>query len=302
MRRPASIAASASSAARIEVGIRVVGVVDDRCAARCRGHLHPHPRHRGGRHGVERLVEVDADDAGNRDPGGGVGDHVRTGHGELGGAAPPRRVDAEPRTGQAVELDGADAHVAGDAERDHVSTGSGAHRRDTFVVGVEHGRPVGRQRFDQLTLGPSDAVDPADQFGVGVTDDGDHPDVRSGDLAELADVAEAAHAHLEDQHLGVVGGVQDRDRQSLFVVEAALVGGRAPARAAGCGHQVLGRRLADAAGDPDDPRVESGPRPLRECQQGLRGVGDLDRGAVSPERVGLAAEVGGGASARGRCR
>jgi hypothetical protein len=53
---------------------------------------------------------------------------------------------------------------------------------------------------------------------------GDHADVGPADRAEPGDLAEPAHPHLEDEHLGVERGAEDRHRQALLVVEAALVG------------------------------------------------------------------------------
>ena len=82
-------------------------------------------------------------------------------------------------------------------------------------------------------LGPRHAVDAADPFGVGAADRGDHADVGPGDVAQPGDLAEAAHAHLQHEHLGVVGRAEDRDRQALLVVEAALVGRDPPAGADG---------------------------------------------------------------------
>ena len=174
--------------------------------------LHAHAGHRGRSERFEGSGEVDADDPGDGDRGRSVGDHVRPGHGELCRSASPGRVDAETRTSEPVEDDVADAHVAGRPVGDHVGTGSRAHGDHTFVVGVEHGGPGGRECGDEFALGHGDAVEATDQLGVGMADDGDDADVGAGDLAQLADVAEPAHAHLEDQHLGVVRCVQDRDR------------------------------------------------------------------------------------------
>ncbi len=74
---------------------------------------------------------------------------------------------------------------------------------------------------------------PPTPFGVGAGDRRDDADRRRGDVAQAGDLAEPAHAHLDHQHLDVVGSAEDRDRQPLLVVEAACVGGDPPGRRRG---------------------------------------------------------------------
>jgi hypothetical protein len=66
---------------------------------------------------------------------------------------------------------------------------------------------------------------------------GDDADVGLPDRGEPGDLAEPAHAHLQHQHLGVVRRAEDRHRQALLVVEAALVGGDPPRRADRSAHE-----------------------------------------------------------------
>ena len=61
--------------------------------------------------------------------------------------------------------------------------------------------PVGRQRVDELRLRACDAVDRAHELEVDGPDGTDDADVRPDDLAEVGDLAEAAHAHLDDADL-----------------------------------------------------------------------------------------------------
>ena len=75
--------------------------------------------------------------------------------------------------------------------------------------------------------------------------------------AQLRDLAEAAHAHLDDADLGVGLEPAERQRHAELVVEAALGRDRARDRRAERGEDVLRRRLAGRARDPDDPRVAS---------------------------------------------
>ncbi len=179
---------------------------------------------------------------------------------------------------QRVEDEPADADVgrAVVTERDDRGVGAGGHRRDPLVVGVEDRRAGGRQGFDELALRGGDALDAADALGVRRRHRRHDPDVGPTDGAEAGDLAEAAHAHLEHEDLGVGRGGEDRHRQALLVVEAALVGGHPPAGADGRPHEVLGARLADAAGDADDRGCEPIARPRRQRHQRGAGVGDLD--------------------------
>ena len=167
------------------------------------------------------------------------------------------------------------------AIRQHVRSGVRRHRHHPFVVGVEHGGPRRGQRLHELALGDRHAVDPTDPFGVRVTDGGDHPDVGSGDVAQPGDLAEPAHPHLQHEHLGVVRRVEDRDREALLVVEAALVGRGPSCGGARRGDEVLRRRLAHAAGDAHDAGGRPAARPAGERHQRGRRVGDLDRRAVT---------------------
>ena len=92
------------------------------------------------------------------------------------------------------------------------------------------------------------------------------PTVGPGDGAQLGDVPGAAGAHLDDEGLGAVGGVEQRERHAQLVVERPGAGRRAPAGGQGRGQQVLDAGLAHRAGDAHhpvvDPRV-SGPRAWR---------------------------------------
>ena len=152
------------------------------------------------------------------------------------GDGPPRRARREARAGEVVEREVVDAHVgaAGASER-HArrppSRAAIAATRGSSALRIAV--PVGGQRLDELGLGPGDAVDAADALGVRRGDRRDDADVRPGDVAQPADLAEAAHAHLQHEHLGVVRRAEDGHRQALLVVEAALVGGHAPAGADG---------------------------------------------------------------------
>ncbi len=48
-------------------------------------------------------------------------------------------------------------------------------------------------------------------------------EAHSRHFAQRGDLPEAAHPHFDDECFCVIRGVQDRDREALLVVEAALV-------------------------------------------------------------------------------
>ncbi len=100
------------------------------------------------------------------------------------------------------------------AEGDHPGARRRGHRGHPLVVGVEDGHARGRQGLHQLGLGPSHAVDAPQQLGVGGRHHRDHADGGPADLAQPGDLAGAPRTHLEHQGLGVVGGVEDGDRQA----------------------------------------------------------------------------------------
>jgi hypothetical protein len=114
----------------------------------------------------------------------------------------------------------------------------------------------------------------------------DDADLRPGDPAQLGDLAEAAHRELEDAHLRVVLEPAQREWHSDLVVEARLGGDRARDGRAECSEDVLRRRLAHRAGDPDDVRRAAVANGCSDPGQGREGVvrDERRRGAVC-ERI-----------------
>ncbi len=144
-----------------------------------------------------------------------------------------------------------------------------------------------RERLNEFRFGPGHAVDPAEPRGVGCGDCGDDADRRRGDAAQAGDLPEAAHAHLQHEHVDAIGSVEDGHGQALLVVVAALVGGHAAPGTDGRGGEILGRRLSDAAGDAEDDGLEPAGAPRRQVDQRPGGVDDFDRrDAGSPCRSG----------------
>ena len=113
------------------------------------------------------------------------------------------------------------------------------------------------------------------------------PIVGRRDVAQPGDLAEPAHAHLEDQHLGVVGCVEDRRPAApARCCTTARVGRGPPARAERGRGQVLRARLADRAGDADHAAGRAGRgAQRRQVHQRRGGVVDDDRASpLSPAR------------------
>ena len=102
------------------------------------------------------------------------------------------------------------------------------------------------------------------------TDRRDDADVGAGDLAELRDLSEAAHAHLDEAELGVGLQPPERQRHAELRVVARLGRDRARHRRAERGEDVLRRRLARRAGDADDAGGAAGAE--QAADGGQRGV------------------------------
>ncbi len=102
------------------------------------------------------------------------------------------------------------------------------------------------------------------------------------------DVADAAGAHLDDGHLGLVVRLEQGQRHPELVVERAQAGCRAPGTGRGRRHQVLHRRLAHRPGHADHGDVASVDHHLVQAVtgvtaqrgQGPAGVVDHDGGVV----------------------
>ena len=180
--------------------------------------------------------------------------------------SPPARTSARPHGVRAVKRararssrDSSSIRTSAASSTPNVSTAAAVEPAIAATNGssaLSTAVPVAGSAVDELGLGAGDALDAAQPFGVRGGDRRDDTDVGPADGAQAGDLAEPAHAHLEDQHLGVVRGTEDRHREPLLVVEAALVGGHPPRGADRRRDEVLGARLAHAAGDPDDGRVE----------------------------------------------
>jgi len=195
-------------------GVGVVTVVEHGGSAHGSLQLHSH----GGEADVgERrcaLLQVAADCAHTSERCRGVVRHVAATDAEVHLALTPGGEQPERRAGDLVEVQVGDAHVGAItiAVKEHRSGGDGAHRSHPEVVDVEQREAVGGQRCDQLRLRSRDAFDATHALTVRLGDACHDADGGPRNGAQLGDLTEPAHAHLQHQHLGELGGVEQRGR------------------------------------------------------------------------------------------
>ena len=237
--------------------VRVVRVVDDRDPVGALEHVHPSLRHQPqlaqpGRHLVER------DTGGERDGRGGerVADLMPSRHRQLDPGRAGRRHQRVRHPPGRVHADilGSYGGVRRLADVDDRRRGPAGHRPYPWVVRVEHGHPVGRQRLDQLALRLGDGLDRAELADVRRADVEHGADPRRRDLAQVAHVAAAARAQLEHQKAGRLGRLQHRVRVAELVVERTGRGHRRADARHELRDEVLGRRLAARPGQADHRR------------------------------------------------
>ena len=206
------------------------------------------------------VVQVHARGQPDRGRGQRVVDRQATERGDRDVGRPPgvraswKRIPAVPAD---VDVDRPNVGVVGEAVADGPRDGSRVHPGDDRVVGVEDRPAARRQRLEQLALGLLDRVERADPREVDRLHRGDDADRRPGHRREVGDLAADVHAHLEDRCLVLRAEAQERQRQPDLVVLVALVLERPARRAEDRRDRLLGRGLGDAAGDPDDQRIEA---------------------------------------------
>ena len=112
-------------------------------------------------------------------------------------------------------------------------------------------------------------------------------DVGPRERREPRDLAEAAHAHLDDADLGVGLEPAERERHAELVVVVPLGRDRAPVGRAERGEDVLRRRLAGRAGDADDarPRAVAHLAARSSASAACGSLGHERRGGAAGERV-----------------
>ena len=266
-----------------------------------------------------RAVDVHAAATGRRRPGrerggefgGGAAGELRGDDGERGIAREAVGERAE-REGLAIEHERASA-VGGDAEGSADET-RGRDRRQRLIteghrdravrVGGEirpgeqgrgqHGLAAGSEGADERSLLAGDAGERTDAFKVDGRDGGDDRDIGADDFRRDTEFAGQAHARL-DHRVTVAGrvGAQQHQRDADGVVEVGF--GREGFGAEQRGEELLGRGLADAAGDADHDAGESRAGAGRDAAQRGERIGDDEL----RERVGDGTADQGAGGARG---
>ena len=124
------------------------------------------------------------------------------------------------------------------------------------VVAVQHQRSALRQTGADLQLGLADVLLTAQVADVGHADAGDDAHIRAGAAAQPLDLAQVAHAHLDDGIFGLVSDAEHRAGQAQLIVLVALgLDGIAEALDGSIAH-LLGGGLAHAARHAHDSGVE----------------------------------------------
>ena len=184
-----------------------------------------------------------------------------------------------------------------EAVGEHAGRRAARHRAHQRIIGVQD-RDAARisrgQRLHQLGFGLRDPLDGTQALQVRRADIGDDADARLGQTAQARDLAEIVHAHLEHDALDLRRQLQQRQRQADLVVQIAFVALRGVALFQHIRHDLLGGRLADAAGDTNrhgGHPLAPGGRQLLETAQAIRhdediwcGCGLSRRGAHSAIR------------------
>ena len=193
--------------------------------------------------------------------------------------APIREPDGEGRATDARELDVSCTHraVLARAVQQHLDTalvtpGDLADERRERIVAVEDGDAALGQRGDELRLGAGDVLLRAEQLGMRRPDVREHADARPHERAELLELTETAHAHLDDERLGCRRRIENRRRDAELVVLVRLRRYRLELSRQHVGDHVLRRGLATRAADADDGggkrRAHIG-RQRAECSVGV---------------------------------
>ena len=116
----------------------------------------------------------------------------------------------------------------------------------------------------------------SEESHVRVADVGPHADLRLRDANQRANLPWMVHPKLDDRDVRPVAQLQQRQRQADVVVQVPLVPEHAVSRGQELRGDLLGRRLAGAAGDRRDARARPPPDVAGDLLQRTCRVLDLD--------------------------
>ncbi len=130
-----------------------------------------------------------------------------------------------------------------------------------------------------------DVLDGADELEMLRPDRRDEREGRPRDRAELGDLPSPAHAHLRDEHTGLLLEPQHREREPELVVPAGERRDRRRHGGAQRRQGVLRRRLAGRADDGDDLGGRTGAHRARERRERRLLVTGDERSRPGSDRV-----------------
>ena len=264
------------------IRVRVVGVVD---------HPRPGRRVRRGEPASDRAERRQAaPDVVGRGAGGErrgrrrerVAGHRHAGSGEVRVDRPLGRADGDGAAVRPHRRHAMDIGAGRAAERAHARPGAlrrAPPDRQRLIVGVQHGDAAGRERRDRVRVLDGDVTDARHEFLVLALRVVDHDDRRSRDRRERAGLAAVVHAELDDRCAVVRAQAQQRQRQADRVVQVAARREDAAGAVPGTqdrGRHLLDGRLAVAADDDDERRIETRTPGRREFAQRGERVGHRD--------------------------
>ena len=142
------------------------------------------------------------------------------------------------------------------------------------IIAIEHGQAVGRQRFEQFSLGTRHSSWPAEAAQVRIANVRDHAQRRLGQRAQIGNLAAGAGTHLEHGVSIAILPAEHTERNAQMIVEIRRAGG---AGEAGLQHGVdhLPRRcLSSATGDRDHAAREAAALPIGGAAQGPHAIVD----------------------------
>ena len=101
----------------------------------------------------------------------------------------------------------------------HCTRSDCRHCEHAFIVGVQHCGARGWKRRNKFRLGLSDPFDSTKAGGVCLPYASDNSNSWRGHIAQVRDLAESAHSHFDHHRARTAGGVDEREGNSLFIVE-----------------------------------------------------------------------------------
>ncbi len=132
------------------------------------------------------------------------------------------------------------------------------------IVAVDHRGAAGNEPEKDLGLGVRDLIDRLEEFEMHRRDGGDDRHVGPHQPGERRDLAGVVHADLENAVAGLLGQARERERHAPVIVERGDRGMDLAVAREREAERILGRGLADRAGDRDDLGAAAGPRRRRQ--------------------------------------